>query len=103
MQDRLYGADFMNGVETLHPYPVHAIPVGSRVTILHFSNGYFYKRVDLTASRRGFAVDRIMCCSPSWFVLDCRAIRKAKKQGGVVEVSVRQMDSGEEHHDKEGE
>ena len=82
----LYDADFMDGATNLVAYDSEIVQVGGQATVLHFSSGLFYKRVDFCACRRGLAADRVMCHVPHPMQIDCRNMRKvdAKADGAVV-------------------
>ena len=72
----------------MYEYPTAHIPVGTRFTILHFSNGLFFRTVDFTACRDGLYAERIVAmpvvAGAGVEVVDCRAARREKQQGGEL-------------------
>lgn len=72
---QMYDSAFTEGITRITPC-LEVVPHDSLLTLLHFSNGFFYKRVDFVACRKGLAPDRILAMSPRPMVFDCRAIRK---------------------------
>ena len=82
-QEHMYAAGFERGMEKSYDYPAEVIPVGSRITVLHFSNGIFFRAVDFTACRGGLFAERIVAMPDEaagraeLAVVDCRAKRAA--------------------------
>jgi len=86
-----YDAGFTEGITQITPC-LDVIPHDSLLTLLHFSNGLFYKRVDFQACRQGLAPDRILAVSPQPMIFDCRAIRK-KSTAAVASLTAKMYES----------
>jgi len=75
-----YDRGFENGAKEYYDYPTSFVPVGSRITVLHFTHGLYFRTVDFTACRRGLCAERIVAlptrAGNTAEVVDCRALRK---------------------------
>ena len=87
----MYDSAFTEGITRITPC-LEVVPHDSLLTLLHFSNGLFYKRVDFQACRQGLAPDRILAVSPQPMIFDCRAIRK-KSTAAVASLTAKMYES----------
>jgi hypothetical protein len=93
---------FEHGAEAYYDYPAAFVPVGSRITVLHFTHGLYFRTVDFTACRRGLCAERIvalpMGAGNAADVVDCRALRKqsnaAREQVNEARDSVQEAAKG---------
>ena len=86
---KLYDDSFLHGFDVTADYPAQAVPVGSRITLLHFSQGLFFKRVDFTTCRDFVAPERVLSVFPLQIMYDCRAMRKSKAEGTLNRMDFR--------------
>lgn len=88
-----YDEGFLEGCGEYFAYSDKLVPVGTRLTILHFTNGLFFRKLDFTACRRGLCAERAVALDPldtegtkgtkvkfKSTVVDCRALGKAKRE-----------------------